>query len=212
MISVDNITFTYPRSKTPVLKGFSADFQREKITAIRGKNGCGKTTLTKLITGILKPETGHILIDGHNIVDDDLFQIGQKVGYLFQNPNSQLFCETVYKEIAYGLENMGLNEEAIAKKASYYLDYFNISHLSEAYPAKLSQGEKQRVMLSVILAMGNQYLILDEPTSGLDMKSRQDLGLMLEKLCLEQGLGIIIVSHDRDFMARYAQRELVMGL
>ncbi|MCL2496207.1 MAG: energy-coupling factor ABC transporter ATP-binding protein [Clostridiales bacterium] len=210
MIKVENITYKYPRGEQTVLADFSACFARGEIVAISGKNGCGKTTLSKLLAGILRPDTGRICIDGQDIFGLDLFEIGQKLGYVFQNPSRQLFCETVYQEIAFGLINQGLNQEQVAQKTEHYLDYFGLAHYRDEYHGKLSQGEKQRLALAAVLALGTDYLVLDEPTGGLDMYRRQELGDILLKLGRELGRGIVLISHEPGFIARYADRELVM--
>jgi energy-coupling factor transport system ATP-binding protein len=180
--------------------------------ALCGKNGCGKTTLTKLLAGMLRPQLGRVCIEGQNIAGLDLFAIGQRLGYVFQNPSRQLFCDTVFHEVAYGLKNQGLAEALAAEKAEHYLERFALAAHREDYPGKLSQGEKQRLALAAVLALGTDYLVLDEPTNGLDMLRRRELGDMLLGLRREEGCGIVLVSHEADFIARYADRELVMAL
>ena len=210
MISIENITYQYPLSSVPVLKNFSANFEHQEIVAVSGKNGCGKTTLTKLLAGILRPDKGSISLDGLDTKDLSLFEIGQKVGYVFQNPARQLFCETVYQEIAYGLHNIGEKEDLIKEKVNHYLDYFGLAAYRDEYSGNLSQGEKQRLALAAVLALGTEYLVLDEPTGGLDMQRRRELGDILCQLRKEIDCGIVLVSHEADFIARYADRELVM--
>ena len=211
MISVDNITYKYPLAAAPILSGFSARFERGEIVALMGKNGSGKTTLTKLLVGMLRPLSGSIFIDDLSISDMDLFEIGQRTGYVFQNPNRQLFCDTVYNEVAYGLRNLGLDDALASRKVDYYLDYFDLTRYRGTYPGKLSLGEKQRLALAAVLALGTDYLILDEPTTGLDEHRREDLGHMLLELRQEFNCGIVFVSHEADFIASYADRELVIA-
>lgn len=210
MITMENVCYQYPQAGAPVLKGFSANFNRGEIVAVRGKNGCGKTTLTKLLTGILRPDKGRICIDNLDISGLDLFEIGRRVGYVFQNPNRQLFCDTVYQEVSFGPVNLELEEAQVAEKVNYYLDYFGLTSHRDDYPGQLSHGEKQRLALAAVLALGTDYLVLDEPTTGLDVYRRRELGDILRRLKQEQGCGIVIASHEADFIARYADRELVM--
>ena len=210
MIKLENITYKYPKGSAPVLSDFSACFERGEIVAVRGKNGCGKTTLTKLIAGILRPAAGYIQIDGADTGSLDLFGIGQRVGYIFQNPNLQLFCDTVYNEAAYGLKNSGLESSQIAEKTDYYLEHFEILQYRDVYPGKLSLGEKQRLALAAVLVLGTDYLVLDEPTTGLDVYRRRALGDMLLRLREERNCGIVFTSHEADFIARCADRELVI--
>jgi len=212
MIKVENITYQYPDACARVISGFSACFEGGEITAVRGRNGCGKTTLSKLMVGILRPAEGRVLIDGADIRSQDLFEIGQKAGYVFQNPNSQLFCDTVYNEVAYGLINQGLDNALISEKAGYYLGYFGLSQHRDDYPGNLSLGEKQRLALAAVLALGTDYLVLDEPTTGLDIYRRRELGGILCKLRQDTGCGIVLISHEPDFIAKFSDRELVMPL
>ena len=210
MIKAESLSFKYPHSSASVLSDFSAEFDRGEITAIRGKNGCGKTTLTKLLTGVLRPESGSISIDSLDISCLDLFEIGQRVGYVFQNPNRQLFCDTVFNEVAYGLRNLGFDAAQTEAEVIHFLEFFGLSSYRDSYPGKLSHGEKQRLALAAVLALGTGYLVLDEPTTGLDVRRQRELGGMLRKLRQESGCGIILVSHEADFIANFADRELVM--
>jgi len=210
MISVENAYYKYPTADAYALAGFSARFQRGEITAVRGKNGCGKTTLTKLLAGILRPSSGNVTIDSIDTSSMGLFDFGRRVGYVFQNPNRQLFCDTVYNEVAFGLRNMKMEEEQTTEKVSYYLGYFDLMQYGDLYPGKLSMGEKQRLALAAVLALGTDYLVLDEPTTGLDARRSGELGLLLSELRDQFGCGIVLVSHEAGFIARYADRELVM--
>ncbi len=210
MIELKNVTYTYPQNSKPTLNRINAVFDTGEIAAITGKNGCGKTTVTKLITGVLRPDFGKIFIDGEDISDMDLFEIGQRAGYVFQDPSRQLFCDSVRSEIAYGLKNLGLSSEKIIQVSDYYMEMFHITHLADRFPGKLSQGEKQRVALAAVLAMGNKYIILDEPTTGLDMRSRKRLGELLIQI-RDSGRGVIIVSHEKEFCQTYVDRQWNMG-
>jgi len=211
MISVEHVSYKYPTASAPVLAGFSARFERGGISAVTGKNGCGKTTLTKLLVGVLRPTTGIVSIDDVDTTGMDLFEIGQRVGYVFQNPNRQLFCDTVFNEAAYGLRNAGLGDAEINEKTSHYLDYFDLARYRDTYPGLLSLGEKQRLVLAAVLALGTDYLVLDEPTTGLDVRRQRELGKMLSKLRQEHNCGIILASHEKDFISRFADRELVIS-
>lgn len=209
MISLENVSYRYPRSDRQVLKDFSCVFECGEITAVTGENGCGKTTLTKLIVGILRPDSGVIRLDGSDNRAMDLFDIGRLVGYVFQDPRRQLFCASVYEEIAFGLKNMKLPTDEIEEKTAYYTNLFRLEKHKDSYPGKLSQGEKQRLVLAAVIAMGTRYVILDEPTSGLDMSSRSELGKLLLRIKAE-GKGVVFISHERSFIEAYADRELVM--
>jgi len=210
VIKLDNITYQYPQGTIPVIHGFTDSFQQGMITAVSGKNGCGKTTLTKILAGVLRPSEGSVTIDGNDTAYMNLFEIGQCIGYVFQNPNRQLFCDTVFNEIAYGLINLGMTADQVEREVSFFLKLFGLTQYRETYPGKLSLGEKQRLALAAVIALGTDYLVLDEPTTGLDMLRQSELGNILTKLKQEKNLGIVIATHSSDFIMRYADRELVM--
>ena len=209
-LKAENIFYTYPQSQRPVLTGFSAQFPFGEITALSGKNGCGKTTFSRILTGIMKPDRGDVSLDGESIASHSLAEIGRRVGYVMQNPVQQLFCTSVEEEIRYGLENMELDPEEIRERIGYYLNYFQLEQYRNVIPFRLSQGEKQRVVLAAILAMRPRYLILDEPTAALDRYRSRLLGEYLRKIA-KDSCGIILISHDLAFIRQYTDREIVMG-
>lgn len=208
MIELKAVTYQYPRAGTAVIRDYSAAFSKAEITAICGPNGGGKTTLTKLMAGILRPQRGAVCIDGEDIAPLDLFDIGQRAGYVFQNPACQMFCATVWEEVAYGLKNKGLSGEGLEAETERWLRYFRIFDKRDEFGMKLSRGEQQRVILAAVLALNTDYIIMDEPTNGLDMRSRHELGELLQRLKEEHVAGLIIVSHEEDFVRRYADREV----
>lgn len=210
-LSVEKLYFTYPGSGDfgPVLKGISAVFPRGAVTAVTGANGCGKTTLVKNIAGILKPDSGRIKLGQRELHSLSLAEIGREIGCLLQNPSCQLFCRTAEEEIAFGLRRQGLEDAQIKEKTGYYLEYFQLTRYRREFPLHLSQGEKQRLVLGAVLALGPGYLLLDEPTSALDIYRRRLLGAYLQKI-KKEGRGIIFISHDRAFIERYADYELIM--
>jgi len=210
MIEVRDAAFRYPHSDIDVLTGFSAQFERGEITAVTGKNGSGKTTLTKLLSGMLRPTTGSIYIDEQDTTKMNLFEIGQRIGYIFQNPNRQLFNDTVWNEVAFGLRNLGRDEKQVEQETEEYLEYFDLKRYRDIYPGKLSLGEKQRLALAAVLALGTDYLVLDEPTSGLDVRRQQELRGILLDIRVKLNCGIVFVSHETDFMTGLVDRELVM--
>ena len=206
---IKDLFYTYPKTKIPVINSLSAKFEEGTISAVTGANGCGKTTFVKNIVGILKPDSGEILIDGVNLAGQSIAQIAKKIGCVFQNPSSQIFCLSVADEVAYGLKNQGLLKEQIDYRVDYYLEYFELYKHKNDFPFDLSQGEKQRLVLAAVLAMQPKYIILDEPTTGLDRYRSQLLGKYLQKIS-NDGCGIIFVSHDTAFVKRYAQNHYKM--
>lgn len=205
LLTVQNLSYTYPGSKREILHNIDVAFQPGEIVALVGDNGSGKTTLTKLLVGILKPCSDQIYLGDNDITAMSLAEIGRHLGCVFQNPAQQIFCTSVEKEIAYGLKNQGLDRDEIESRVSYYLDYFELSQYRQTFPLSLSQGEKQRVMLAAILALRPSYVILDEPGTGLDIYRRRLLGEYLLKIKAE-GKGVIFVSHQEKFVNQYADR------
>jgi energy-coupling factor transport system ATP-binding protein len=192
-----------------VIDGLSIKLYKEQFTAITGPNGSGKTTLGKLMTGILKPQEGYVYISGKNSADMKLGEIGQRIGYLFQNPGLQIFAPTVREEITFALELKGYSKDVIDKEANRFMKDFDLLHLKDAFPFKLSRGEKQRLAIAAVLVNRPGFLVLDEPTTGLDIKRRRALSDMLINL-KEKGIGMAVISHDRDFIRRLADRVIKM--
>lgn len=211
MIQLDHITYQYPQMHRPVIRDFSASFERGEIVAVTGRNGSGKTTLTRLIAGILRPVSGRIFLDGTESAELDLYEIGCRVGLVFENPARQMFCPTVFEEVAFGLQESGLSPAKIEGLTGDMLARLHISHLAKQHPYQLSRGEKQCVMLAALLIRGTNYLVLDEPTTGLDLRTRHDLGQLMVSLARDRSAGIIVVSHERDFIKVFADREVACG-
>ena len=205
-LCVKDVTFSYKNTDKKILDHFSAEFPPDKITALLGGNGAGKTTLANLIMGVLKPESGQIVLDDVDMTNDTLAERGRKIGYVMQNPAKQIFSPTVQEEMEIGLRNLGLEEDEIANRSQAYLDYFGLTHHKESFPFVLSHGEKQRLVLAAILAMKPKYLILDEPTANLDFKNRKKLGEYLKWL----DCGVIIISHDKTFVKEYCEHVVDM--
>ena len=205
-ISVKNLNFHYEKGKN-IIKNINLELDKREITIITGSNGSGKTTLGKLLMGILKPISGEISIQGKNITQMTLAEIGSKIGYLFQNPEKQFFTHSVQEELSFVLKSKGLELEYINKKVDNLLQTFQLEHLRESFPLKLSQGEKQRLAIAGILVNDIEYLILDEPTTGLDMKRKYILTDKLKELN-KKGIGMLIISHDNEFIKLLADRKI----
>lgn len=204
-IELSQVTFFYPQKIKPALTRIDLAIEKGEITAIVGPNGSGKTTLTKLMIGVLKPAEGTVNLAGRPIAGYSLAEIGRHVGYVFQNPNLQLFCSTVYEEVGFGLVNQGCEPAAVQERVDFYLDYFELTAYRNAFPLHLSQGEKQRLAIAAVLANEPEFLIMDEPTTGLDAYRKKLLEDHLKKIA-RLGRGIILVSHDAPFVSRMADR------
>ena len=202
MIKLDDICFAY--DITPVLKHFSTEIADGEFVVIKGDNGCGKSTLLNIINALEFAEIGTYTFDGTVIdkkaVKNEQFAkaFHQKIGYVFQNTDAQLFCSSVYDEIAFAPRQMQLDEAEVAKRVDDMLKLTGTEHLKERAPFHLSMGEKKKVAVASVLAMNPQVLILDEPMNFLDKKSRLWLVEFLNQMH-SVGKTIIIVSHTDDF-------------
>lgn len=202
MIKLDDICFAY--DSTPVLKHFSTEIADGEFVVIKGDNGCGKSTLLNIINALEFAEIGTYTFDG-TVIDKKAMKneqfakaFHQKIGYVFQNTDAQLFCSSVYDEIAFAPRQMQLDEAEIAKRVDDMLKLTGMEHLKERAPFHLSMGEKKKVAVASVLAMNPQVLILDEPMNFLDKKSREWLVEFLNQMHAV-GKTIIIVSHTDDF-------------
>lgn len=206
---IKNLTFTYDRKNKnadPLIKDFSAEFPQDRITALTGRNGVGKTTLSRLIMGILTPVSGEMMLGDRVLNGMTLAERGRLIGYVMQNPARQIFSTTVEEEMRYGLENLGLSENEIESRMDIYLDIFGLADRKNDFPFRMSHGEKQRLVLAAVLAMKPEYLILDEPTASLDTKRRQVLGQLISSL----DCGVMVISHDDGFISRYCDEKVEM--
>lgn len=208
-LQLNQIGFSYPGKRAAVLSKINLSFEREGITAITGPNGCGKTTLTKVMTGILAPTSGEVYLEGRPLQEYRLAQVGCRIGYVFQNPDHQLFCSSVAEEIGFSLTQLGKEPSAIKEQVDFYLEYFELSPYRNVFPLHLSYGEKQRLAIAAVLASKPGFLILDEPTVGLDAWRKRLLADHLHKV-IQLGRGIVMVSHDTAFISRVAERVITL--
>jgi len=196
-IKLERVDFAYGRDY--VFKDLNCLIETNKVIGITGANGTGKTTLGKLIMGMLSRCQGDITIDNQKIESIPLWEIGKKIGYLFQNPCKQLFAATVLDELLFPFELRNEIEVGLEDKCLALLQEFNLKHKAQESPFMLSMGEKQRLALAAIFINQPQYLILDEPTTGLDEKNKNNL-LDLLSIQKDKGIGMMIISHDKAFM------------
>lgn len=215
-ITLNSVSYTYsPRtacSKSAVTN-VSLHIEKGEFVGIMGPNGSGKTTLINLMSGLIKPDSGEVLLDGENINDKkyDMQLLRRKIGVVFQYPENQLFETTVEKDIAFGLKNLGFAKALIPSMvkdamSAVGLDYENLKDVS---PLSLSGGEKRRVAIAGILASGPEILILDEPTAGLDPSFREDFLDFLSELN-RQNITIIMVSHNVNAIVEHAGRVIIL--
>lgn len=205
IVQVEGVTFAYPDG-TVGLKGVDLVISKGELLAFIGQNGSGKTTLAKNIAGLLKPSSGRVLVEGVDTHQLPTSKLATKVGYIFQNPDHQLFNETVYKEIAYGPSNIGLGPAQIEDRVTEAMRIVGLDKsYREEHPFFLPKGLRQRVSIASILALRPSAIIVDEPTTGQDFKQSREIMDFLKEL---NGLGhtIIIITHDMPIVARYAER------
>jgi len=191
------------------LRHVNLEFYKQEITAIIGQNGSGKTTLSKHFNGLLRPTSGKVIINGRDVADRRVSDMAREVGYVFQNPNYQLFCATVREEVRFGLKNLKLKDDVIKEKLTEILDEFGLRSIAKKQPVSLGMGTKKVVALASVVAMDPEILFLDEPTTGQDQRGKTRLGNLALQM-KEEGRTIMIISHDMDFVARYADRVIVM--
>ncbi|TEB16957.1 Energy-coupling factor transporter ATP-binding protein EcfA1 [Pelotomaculum sp. FP] len=209
-LELSRVVFSYPRKMKPALAGIDLSLDKDGVTAIVGPNGSGKTTLTKLLIGVLQPTEGEVRLEGRPVAGYSLAEIGRRIGYVFQNPDLQLFCSTVAEEVGFGLANRGCEPADVQEKVAFYLDYFELTAYRDVFPLYLSQGEKQRLAIAAVLANEPEFLILDEPTIGLDAWRKKNLEDYLKKVA-RLGRGMILVSHDERFVDKMAERVVTLA-
>lgn len=191
------------------LKDIDLQVQRGEFVALIGHNGAGKTLLVSHLIGFLKPSEGRILFDGKDISEISTAKLAQQVGYLFQNPDDQIFTDNVVEEIRFGLKNLKLNDEDIARRVDSALNMMELTEYSDRHPHALSRGQRQRLAVASILAMEPDLIVLDEPTTGQDRAHVNKFLHQIKKLN-QLGKTVILITHDMNIVAEYADRTIVM--
>jgi len=194
-VSFLNVWFKY--DTTWVLKDVSLEFESGRMYLILGENGSGKSTFLKIMSGILRPSKGEILINDEPV--KDVWELRKRVGYVFQVPSSQIVGSTVEEDVAFALENMGLPRSKMVERVEWALSVVGLSDLKKEDPLNLSGGQKQRLAIASILAMSPDFLALDEPTSMLDPESKKEIMEVIKQL-KKEGKGIILVTHDLEYV------------
>jgi cobalt/nickel transport system ATP-binding protein len=200
----------------PAIEGISISIQPGESLAILGANGSGKSTLLHLLDGLIFPNSGTITAFGKILTEDKLetedFRhfFRSRVGFVFQNPDIQLFCSKVYDEIAFGPLQLGLPEREVVKRVDDVLDMLGISSLKDRTPNQLSGGEKKRVAIASVLSLNPMVLLMDEPTSSLDMRTRHWLIVLISELT-KAGKTIITTTHDISLVKQISSRVIVLG-
>lgn len=217
ILKTENLTYVYsegtPFQKTAV-NNVSLEIEEGEIIGVMGHTGSGKSTLIQHFNGLLKPASGRVLLDGKDIWEDKnkIRDVRFKVGLVFQYPEYQIFEETVFRDIAFGPKNMGLDDAEIKRRVEETADALGLQHeLLERSPFELSGGQKRRVAIAGVMAMKPRVLILDEPTAGLDPAGRDRMLETIKDYHAKTKNTVLIVSHSMEDIARFADRILVMS-
>ncbi len=215
-IQVKELTYKYmigTKFEQTAVDGISAEINSGEFVGLIGHTGSGKSTFMQLLNGLLMPTSGEVLLDGENIHLDKKrrYELRQKVGFVFQYPEHQLFESTILKDVSYGPGNLGLPEEEIINRAEEALLLVDIDReLFNKSPFELSGGQKRRVAIAGVLAMKPEVLILDEPAAGLDPKGRNHIFNLIKEMHRKLGLTIILVSHSMEVIASLSDKIIVM--
>ena len=207
-LEFDDMWFGY-KNGDPTLKGINLSINKGEFVALIGANGSGKTTMLKCLIGLIRPDKGRILLDKKDIRNTGVAELAGIVGYLFQNPDYQLFADTVHEEVAFGLKNRLLSSSDIELRVNEALEMMELTEFRERHPHSLSRGQRQRLAVASILAMEPEILVLDEPTTGQDWGH---LTLFMEQIkkLNDEGKTIILITHDMGLVAKYADRTIIM--
>ncbi|MEM3696808.1 MAG: ATP-binding cassette domain-containing protein [Candidatus Bathyarchaeia archaeon] len=215
VIETKNLTYTYPGGTKPSISDVSIKIEKGEFALITGPSGCGKTTLCRCFNGLIPhfyqgELKGEITVAGLNVLKNPIYEMAKHVGLVFQNPENQLFALSVEKDVAFGLENLGVPREEIRKRVDWALNLTGIYDLRERAPHELSGGQQQRVAIASILAMQPEVMVLDEPTSFLDPLSAKKIFEVIYELNKKLGITVVLVEHRLDLTARYADHIIVM--
>ena len=206
----EKLVFRYGEEESPVLDNIDLVFKEGEFTAILGHNGCGKSTFAKHLNAILLPSVGRVYIDGIDTKDESrIFDVRQKVGMVFQNPDNQIVATIVEEDVAFALENLGVEPAEIRRRVDEALRAVNMYEYRLHSPHQLSGGQKQRVAIAGIIAMRPKCIVMDEPTAMLDPAGRKDVMATVRRLNKDYGITIILITHYMEEAAQ-CRRVIVM--
>lgn len=216
LLEVRGLSFTYPDASRKAVSGFDLEVGEGEVVVLAGPSGCGKSTLLRAVNGLIPhmysgTYAGDVRVDGVSVKDSSMRDLAQKVGFLFQNPENQIFMFTVERDVAFGLENLGVPRAEMRNRVDEAIALMGIGDLALRAPHELSDGQKQRVALAGVLAMRPRLVILDEPTSLLDPKTAAELVGLVGKLRKDLGTTFLVVEHRLDLLVKIADRLVVMS-
>ncbi|WDG10775.1 DUF3744 domain-containing protein [Vibrio campbellii] len=210
LLAVRNLTYSYDGEKN-ALEDVSFDVKRGEFVSVLGKNGSGKSTITKLVMGVIEPDQGSMILNGQDLNELTIFERSQKVGVVMQNPNHMISHHMIFDEVAFGLRNRGVEENQIEAKVLEVLELCGLSKYRHWPIEALSYGQKKRVTIASILALEPELLILDEPTAGQDYRNYTSMLNFIEELNRELGITVMIISHDMHLVLEYTTRSIVIA-
>lgn len=215
IIEVRGLSYSYPDSPRPCLQDIDLTVEMGEFVLITGPSGCGKTTFCRCLNGLIPNSysgtfNGRVIVDGLLTTEHQVFEIAQHVGLVFQNPENELFCTTVEREVAFGLENLALPREEIRSRVEEALGVVGILPLLDKSPEELSGGEQQKVAIASLLVMKPRVLVLDEPTANLDPISARSVLEILSELNTKSDVTIILVEHRLEMVAHMANRCVIL--
>ncbi len=215
IIETKGLTYTYPGAVKPSISDVSIKIEKGEFVLITGPSGCGKTTLCRCFNGLIphfyqgKLE-GEIKVAGLTVQEHPTFELARHVGMVFQNPENQLFALSVEKDVAFGLENLGLPRDEIRRRVDWALQITGIYDLRDRAPYELSGGQQQRVAIASVLAMQPEVIVLDEPTSFLDPLGAKKIFDVIHEINKNLGITIVLVEHRLDLTVRFADHVIIM--
>lgn len=215
MIRATGLGFQYAGSDSKALDEVDISIREGEFVLLTGPSGCGKTSFCRCLNGLIPnfhpgEIFGKLLVDGVDVASQTTSELSRRVGYVFQNPENQLFALTVEKDVAFGPENLGLTREEIRDRVDWAMSATETVAMKDLAPYELSGGQQQRVALAGILAMKPSVIVLDEPTSFLDPRTAEEVMGAVDVLRRENGITVIVVEHRLDLVGRYAERIVVM--
>jgi len=215
LIETKNLTYTYPGVSKPSMSDVSIKVEKGEFVLITGPSGCGKTTLCRCFNGLIPhfyqgELKGEITVADMDTTKHQTHEMAKSVGLVFQNPENQLFALSIEKDVAFGLENLGVPREEMWERVEWALKLTGIYDLRERSPHEVSGGQQQRVAIAAVLAMRPEIIVLDEPTSFLDPLSAEKIFEVIHELNKKLGITVVLVEHRLDLTAKYADHIIIM--
>jgi len=215
VIETKNLTYAYPGGTKPSISDVSIKVEKGEFVLITGPSGCGKTTLCRCFNGLVPhfyqgELKGEITVAEMDTTKHPTYEMAKHVGLVFQNPENQLFALSIEKDVAFGLENLGVSREKMRKRVDWALNLTGVYDLRERSPHEVSGGQQQRVAIAAVLAMQPEIIVLDEPTSFLDPLSAEKIFEVIHELNRRLGITVVLVEHRLDLTAKYANHIIIM--